>query len=231
MKAIVLFSGGIDSTVCLALAVKECGKNNVKAVSVNYGQKNIHELNQAKKIIDYYNVDHEIVDLTNIFSNNKNCSMIKGNKEIPKESYEKQVENKKDDKPVSTNVPFRNGLMLSACASIAIDGEYEKIYYGIHLEEGIAATLYPDCSNEFNNAMNEVIKIATENKVSIYAPLVKMTKEEIIKLGLDLKVPYDLTWTCYEEDTVACGKCTACKDRLKGFELNNIKDPIRYRGE
>lgn len=227
MRALVLLSGGIDSAVSLALAIEKYGKENVDTLSINYGQKNINELNSVSKICEFYNIKNNTIDISNVFSQNENCSLIKGNKHIPKISYDKQIiENKKNE--TSTNVPFRNGLMLSVATSVAIDKKCDVIYYGIHHEDGVAEKLYPDCSNEFNIKMNEVIKTATNNEVSIYAPLVKLSKKEIVEIGSRLKVPFDLTWTCYDDGDKACGKCTACTDRLKAFESLNLQDPIEY---
>ena len=231
-KALVLFSGGIDSTICLAKAVKKYGKENVCDISIDYGQKNIKELECSKNIADYYGVQHVILYLANILSSATNCAMMRVSKlDIPKISYDEQVKKKKKEDNVSTNVPFRNGLMLSTCAAYSIANGYSEIYYGIHLEEGVARELYPDCDEDFNMAMNLAIYIGSGKKVKIIAPLSGLLKKEVIKLGMDLKVPYELTWTCYEETELSCGKCCACKDRIKGFEENGVEDPLEYEGD
>lgn len=231
-KVLVLFSGGIDSTICLAMAVKKYGKDNVCAISIDYGQKNIKELESSKNIADYYGVQHITLYLANILSSATNCSMMRVSKlEIPKISYDEQVKKKNKDDNVSTNVPFRNGLMLSTCTAYAIANGYSEIYYGIHLEEGVARSLYPDCDEAFNMAMNLAIYIGSGKKVKINAPLSGMLKKEVIKLGYDLDVPYELTWTCYEETELSCGKCCACKDRIKGFKEINKIDPLKYEGD
>lgn len=231
-KAIVLFSGGVDSTICLALAIKKYGKDNVCAIGIDYGQKNIKEIECSKVIADYYGVNYVNLYLANILSSATNCSMLRSSKlDIPKISYDEQVKIKKKEENVSTNVPFRNGLMLCTCASYAIANGYDEIYYGIHLEEGVARELYPDCDEDFNMAMNLAIYVGSGKKVKIVAPLSGLLKKEVIKIGLDLKVPFDLTWTCYEEGDIPCGKCCACKDRIKGFKENNIEDPLVYEEE
>ena len=119
MRALVLVSGGIDSTTCLGMAVKEYGKENVTALSMTYGQKHTKEIQAADKVTDYYGVEHISMNLEKIFAYS-DCSLLAHSKEeIPHESYAKQLE-KTDGSPVSTYVPFRNGLFLSAAASIAI---------------------------------------------------------------------------------------------------------------
>lgn len=119
MRALVLFSGGVDSTTCLALAIDRYGKENVTALSVSYGQKHKKEIEASEKIAQYYQVEHIYLDLEEIFRYS-DCSLLShSTKEIPQESYGEQLK-KTDGKPVSTYVPFRNGLFLSSAASIAL---------------------------------------------------------------------------------------------------------------
>lgn len=191
MKALVLFSGGVDSTTCLGLAIDKYGKNNVIALSMAYGQKHDKEIEAANKIANYYGVEHIYLDLAKIFEYS-DCSLLKhSDEEIPKEEYSKQLE-KTNGSPVSTYVPFRNGLFLSSAASIAISKECKVIYYGAHSDDA-AGNAYPDCSDAFNNAMNEAIYLGSGKQVRIEAPFVNMNKAEVVKTGLDLKVPYELT--------------------------------------
>jgi len=230
-KVLVLFSGGIDSTICLALAIKKYKKKNVETIGFYYGQKNEKELLNSKKIIEYYGVPYKQIDISNIFKFSDSSMLKTSNKNIPHISYDEQYKNLKNNEDVSTNVPFRNGVMLSISTAYAISKNISEIYYGIHQEEGIARTLYPDCDEDFNMAMNLATYLGSGKKVKVCAPLSAMLKKEIIKIGFDLKVPYELTWTCYEDGDIACGKCTACKDRIKGFKSNNKIDPLQYKGE
>ena len=148
MKALVLFSGGVDSTTCLAIAVEKYGKNNVIALSISYGQKHTKEIQAAEKIAAYYGVELKRLDLARIFEGS-DCSLLSSSSEdIPKESYAEQLK-KTDGKPVSTYVPFRNGLFLSCAASVALSNGCTEIYYGIHTDDA-AGNAYPDCSEEFN---------------------------------------------------------------------------------
>ena len=123
MKALVLSSGGVDSTTALGLAIKEYGKENVIALSVSYGQKHTKEIEAAKNVAAFYGVEQLFMDLSKIFQYS-NCSLLQqSTDDIPEESYEKQIKETKGEKPVSTYVPFRNGLFLSAAASIALSKE------------------------------------------------------------------------------------------------------------
>lgn len=223
MKAIVLSSGGVDSTTCLAVAVDKYGADNVISLSVYYGQKHNKELEAARAVADYYKVRHIELDLKPIFEDS-NCSLLMQNDtEIPKESYAEQL-NKSGGEPVSTYVPFRNGLFLSVAASIAISNGCKEIYYGAHADDA-AGNAYPDCSDEFTNAMRKAINLGSGCGLTIKAPFVNHNKAEVVKRGLELNVPYELTWSCYEGGDKPCGKCGTCIDRQKAFEANGVKDP------
>ncbi|MGN0613783.1 MAG: 7-cyano-7-deazaguanine synthase QueC [Porcipelethomonas sp.] len=223
MRALVLLSGGLDSATCLALAVSEYGKENVTALSVSYGQKHTKEIEAAKNIAEYYGVEKVDLDLSLIFQFS-DCSLLSSSdKDIPHESYEKQLE-KTDGSPVSTYVPFRNGLFLSSAAAIALSKECGVIYYGAHSDDA-AGNAYPDCSEAFNNAMNTAIYEGSGRQLRIEAPFVGITKADVVKKGLGLNVPYELTWSCYEGGEKPCGRCGTCIDRVRAFELNGISDP------
>lgn len=224
MKAMVLFSGGVDSTTCLALAVKKHGAENVIALSISYGQKHNKEIESAEKLTKYYGVKWQTLDLSLIFKDS-NCSLLKNsNDEIPKESYSEQLL-KTNGSPVSTYVPFRNGLFLASAASIALSNGCNIIYYGPHADDA-AGNAYPDCSSVFNDAMAKAIYEGSGQQVSIEAPFVNMTKKDIVKLGLELNVPYELTWSCYEGGEKPCGICGTCRDRIEAFKANGITDPL-----
>ncbi len=224
MKALVLSSGGVDSTTALGLAVSRYGKENVIALSISYGQKHDKEIKAAIDVANYYGVEQLFLDLTRIFQYS-NCSLLQqSTEEIPEESYGEQIEKTGGEKPVSTYVPFRNGLFLSSAASIALSKDCQVIFYGAHADDAAGAA-YPDCSPVFNQAMGEAIWEGSGRQLKIEAPFVQMNKGEIVKLGLELKVPYELTWSCYEGGEVPCGRCGTCIDRAKAFAANGIQDP------
>ena len=224
MKALVLSSGGVDSTTALALAIEKYGKENVVALSVSYGQKHDKELRAAKAVAEYYGVEQLFLDLSLIFQYS-NCSLLQqSDQEIPEESYAQQIEKTGGTTPVSTYVPFRNGLFLSAPASVALSKEGSVIYYGAHADDAAGAA-YPDCSQAFHDAMNQAIYEGSGKQLRIEAPFVGKTKADIVALGLKYHVPYQLTWSCYEGKEEPCGKCGTCIDRAKAFAANGVSDP------
>ena len=224
MNALVLSSGGVDSTTALALAVEKYGKEHVVALSVSYGQKHDKELEAAKAVAEYYGVEQLFLDLSVIFQYS-NCSLLRqSDEEIPEESYAQQIQKTGGETPVSTYVPFRNGLFLSAAASVALSKDCGVIYYGAHADDAAGAA-YPDCSQEFHQAMNEAIYQGSGKQLHIEAPFVGKTKADIVALGLQLGVPYQLTWSCYEGKDQPCGKCGTCIDRAKAFAANGVTDP------
>lgn len=222
-KALVLFSGGVDSTTCLALAMERFGKENVEALSIFYGQKHQKEIEAAKKILSYYGITGMELDLSAMF-NFSNCSLLThSNTDIPHESYEEQLK-VSDGKPVSTYVPFRNGLFLSAAASIGLSKHCSYIYYGAHRDDA-AGNAYPDCSEDFFTAMNKAVFEGSGKQIQLVAPFIGKNKAQIVKEGLRLHVPYELTWSCYAGEEQPCGTCGTCIDRRRAFELNGVKDP------
>lgn len=229
-KAVVLSSGGVDSTTCLGLAIEKYGKEHVTTLSVFYGQKHDKELECARQIAEYYDVPHYEVDLSTVMQFSDCALLTNSNQEVAKGSYASQIANQKNNM-VNTYVPFRNGLLLSSVTALALsiypDDDVE-VYYGAHADDSAGAA-YADCSPEFTNAMNEAIRLGSYGKVTINAPLINMNKAQVVKTGLNLNVPYELTWSCYEGQEKACGTCGTCIDRLNAFKENNVEDPIEYK--
>lgn len=233
MKALVLNSGGVDSTTCVGIAIDKYGKDNVITASLYYGQKHDKEIECARKVAQYYGVKHIEEDISNVMKYAKDvCTLMKGGNEIEHKSYAEQIAENGEGR-VATYVPFRNGLFLSIAAAYAdalFPGEEVKIYYGAHADDA-AGQAYADCSPEFADAMNRAINIGTYGKISIERPLINMDKAEVVRAGLALNIPYELTWSCYEGGEKACGTCGTCIDRLNAFHLNGVKDPIEYKDE
>ena len=228
MRALVLSSGGVDSTTCVGMAIEKFGKKNVVTLSMSYGQKHSKELQAAKNVADHYGLEHISLDLADIFKYS-NCSLLEHSSEkIPEEAYSEQLKHT-DGKPVSTYVPFRNGLFLSTAASVALSKECQVIYYGAHSDDA-AGSAYPDCSSAFNKAMGEAIYEGSGHQLTIEAPLINWNKAQVVKEGLRLQVPYELTWSCYEGKDKPCGVCGTCIDRAKAFEANHVEDPA-LKGE
>lgn len=227
MGAIVLFSGGLDSTVCLADAVNRYGNDEVVALTLYYGQKHSKELDSAEEITRYYEVCHVVQDLASVFALSDSALLKRSQKDIPQGTYADNAT--KDDNGISkTYVPYRNGLFLSYAAAMAYSIGAEVIYYGAHADD--SGNAYPDTSPDFVELQDATIQVGTGGLVRVHTPFVHSTKADIVYHGIQLRVPFDLTWSCYEGREKACGKCATCLDRIKAFEANGVKDPIEYEG-
>lgn len=225
-KALVLNSGGVDSTTCVAIAVDELGTDNVSTVSIYYGQKHNKELDCAEAVALHYDLPHYTVDLSNVMRYSNCPLLMQSGQAIKHKSYAEQIA-EDGEGMVSTYVPFRNGLMLSTVAALAMSIYPEDevdIYIGAHADDA-AGSAYADCSEEFVRHMKNAIKVGTYGKVNIVAPLVNMNKAEVVKTGLQLDVPYELTWSCYEGGDKPCGECGTCIDRANAFKANGVSDP------
>lgn len=230
-KAVVLLSGGLDSTTLLALASQyyEC-----YALSIFYGQKHAAELNAAKKIADYYQVKHEVLhlDLSHLLASSLTDKM----QSIPSYLANQQASLMGQNIP-STYVPARNTLMLSFALAWAESIEAKHIFYGAN---AIDYSGYPDCRPEYVAAFEDMANLATKKGVEyaamgqkfvhIHAPIIDLHKFEIIELGMHLGVDYSKTVSCYSADFLgrACGVCDACHLRKQGFELAGFNDPTHY---
>ena len=226
IKAVVLLSGGLDSATCLGYAVDEVGAENVSALSVYYGQKHKREIECARRLAKYYGVKLYEVDLTSTMKYS-DCPLLEGSKqEIAHESYADQIKHNGEG-TIKTYVPFRNGLMLSSAATLAMSiypGQSVNIFYGAHADDA-AGRAYPDCTPEFVNAMSAALYEGSGHLVRLQAPWIWCTKAQIVAKGLELKIPYQYTWSCYEGGDMPCGVCGTCRDRAAAFEANGVADP------
>lgn len=225
-KALVLFSGGVDSATCLGLAIEQFGKEHVHALSIYYGQKHEKEIEAAHKVLEYYGIQGQTIDLTAMFACSDSSLLRHSKTEIPKSSYAEQLIECKETL-VSTYVPFRNGLFLSAAASIGLSKGCSYLYYGAHRDDA-AGNAYPDCSEAFYHAINQAIMEGSGQQIRLEAPFINKNKSQVVKEGLRLKVPYEFTWSCYEGADKPCGVCGTCIDRKKAFEANGIQDPALH---
>ncbi len=226
-KVVVLCSGGLDSTTLLAQAVQTYGAQQVVALSIFYGQKHHRELQAAQAVSEYYGVELKTLNLTGVFAESNSSLLTHSDQAIPTESYAEQLKNS-DTALVSTYVPFRNGLFLSAAASMALSLKASILFYGAHHDDW-AGDAYPDCSQAFVEAMNRAIVEGTGGELRLEAPFVTWSKADIVRAGLALGVPYELTWSCYEGGDEPCGICATCLDRIRAFELNGCTDPLLQR--
>ncbi|WP_047154429.1 7-cyano-7-deazaguanine synthase QueC [Aneurinibacillus tyrosinisolvens] len=222
-KAVVVLSGGLDSTTCMGIA-KEAGYE-AYPLTFYYGQRHNKEVEQAKKIAAYYKVpEHRIVHL----------DFLKeiGGSALTDESIEVPVQNHAEggDEIPSTYVPARNLIFLSLASAYAEVIGAEVIYIGV---SAVDYSGYPDCRPAFIESMSETVQLATKAGVKgaglrIEAPLQHLSKKETIEYGLRLGVPYELSTSCYQGGEEACGVCDSCRLRLKGFEDAGAVDPIAY---
>ena len=226
-RAMVLCSGGVDSTTLLAMAVDHYGAQNVVALSISYGQKHAKEIESAKKVAAHYGVEQRFLDLSTIFKDS-DCSLLEhSTQQVPHESYADQ-QSQGDTKVVSTYVPFRNGLFLSSAAALALSMDCHVLFYGAHHDDW-AGNAYPDCSKEFVDCMAAAIELGSGGELYMEAPFVMWNKAKIVEQGLKLGVPYELTWSCYEGGDKPCGVCGTCIDRARAFEMNGTVDPLLKR--
>ena len=228
-KALVLCSGGVDSTTLLAQAVAKYGAENVYALSISYGQKHGCEIEAARAVAAHYGVQQRFLDLGAIFADSACSLLAHSDTAVPAGTYAEQQAEGGEGAPVSTYVPFRNGLFLSSAASMALSLGCEVVLYGAHHDD-VAGNAYPDCSMEFVGAMNRAIVEGTGGELTLEAPFVALAKADIVREGLALGVPYELTWSCYEGGEVPCGVCATCLDRAAAFAANGVDDPALATG-
>jgi len=230
MKAIVLNSGGVDSTTCVGIAIDRYGKENVKTVSAYYGQRNDKELSCAEKIAEHYDVAHRVIDLASThIMDGSDCTLLQDGKDIAHGTYAEQMA--EGDGKVATYVPFRSGLLLAAVAAVAqsvYPHEECELYIEAHADNA-AGDAYPDRSPEFMKAMGKAIELGSYGLVHLKAPFVNLDKAGVVAWGLKLHVPYELTWSCYEGGNVQCGVCGTCLDHKKAFAANGVADPVPCR--
>ena len=216
-RAIVLLSGGMDSCVCATLAKRDY---DVAAVHVLYGQRTEERERQSfLAICRRLNIHAQLIVRNEALRAIGNSALTDENIAVP------PSEEVGHDVPV-TYVPFRNAHFLAVAVSWAETIGAEKVYIGAVEPDSSG---YPDCRPAYYQAFNQVVKTGTkEGKIEIVTPLIAMRKAEIVRLGLELGAPFDLTWSCYSRVDQACGMCDSCILRLRAFEAAGVKDPIPY---
>lgn len=219
--AVCLVSGGLDSCVAAAVAAKDY---EPAFLHVNYGQRTeARELRAFQEIADFYGVKYRLVADVPALKQIGGSALTDEGLAIPEGSIST------DGIPI-TYVPFRNAHFLAIAVSWGEVLEAKKIFIGA---SQVDFSGYPDCRASFFEAFNRVIQEGTrpETEIVIETPLINLTKTEIVKLGVKLEAPLHLTWSCYQNEEVACGRCESCLLRLKGFREAGVKDPIPYENE
>jgi len=215
-KAVVIYSGGMDSFTVLHLA-KKYGYD-VYALSFNYGQRHSKELDVAAAVCSKENIPHKEVDITAINHLLQGSSLTSMAIDIPMDDYA-------DDNMKSTVVPNRNMILLSLAIGYAVSFGANKVFYGAHSGDH---DIYPDCRPEFVNAMNTVSALANYEPIEIVSPFLHANKLAILQAGLDMGLDYANSWTCYQGLAKACGKCGSCIERRGAFTAIGLQDPLPY---
>ncbi|MHA1869037.1 MAG: 7-cyano-7-deazaguanine synthase QueC [Candidatus Heimdallarchaeaceae archaeon] len=213
MKIVNIISGGIDSTTLLYYLLDK--KYDIYTLTFFYGQRHKKEIEYSKKIVNITNVKHKIIDISNI---NELIAKgaLSGTDKVPHTFYNNITQKQ-------TIVPNRNMIMLSIAVGYAVKINAKKVFYGAHKSD---YSVYPDCRKEFIKAIDTAVYLGNLwTPVEIEAPFIDMTKADIVKLGLKLNVPYELTWSCYEGKSRPCLECGTCLERTEAFLKNNSKDP------
>jgi 7-cyano-7-deazaguanine synthase len=225
MKAVVLHSGGLDSTVALYQAEARWPKK-IAAISFNYGQRHHRELKAAKIICLDADITYTITEISSElrYQSRPTIAPFGGSSQtdqsipVPEGHYA-------DESMRATYVPNRNMIMLSIAASFALANGADTVIYAAHAGDH---AIYPDCRPEFVREMNSTLQIANYKPVQILAPFITMSKAGIVKLGAELDVPFELTWSCYKGGEKHCGRCGTCVERREAFQLAGVADPTEY---
>jgi len=218
MKTVLIYSGGMDSTVLLYGLVKEHGKENVRAISFNYQSKhNDREFKSAVNTCDSLGVQLDRIDLSEV-SKHLTSDLLKTGAEIPEGHYAESNMKK-------TVVPFRNGIMLSIACAIAESCGAENVAIGNHAGDH---AVYPDCRVNFVKAMSRATELGTYEEIYIRSPFQELLKEQICTLGNTLEVNWTGTYSCYKGDEVHCGRCSTCFERREAFVNAQVYDPTEY---
>lgn len=216
MRAIVALSGGMDSATVLASAL--ASEREVLCVGFRYGSKhNPYENKAAERIAVYYGLNMRFIDMESVMGK-FNSALTDPAREVPEGYYE--GENMRQ-----TVVPGRNIIFASVLAGLAWSEGCGEVWMGIHAGDHF---IYPDCRPEFFAAMNEAVRLGTDNNVVLKAPFLHGNKFDILQHGFTLDVPYRYTRTCYKDQPLACGKCGSCQERLTAFKAHDREDPIAY---
>jgi 7-cyano-7-deazaguanine synthase len=214
MKTVLILSGGMDSATLLYDLVAH--GDSVEAIGVNYKQRHGKELACAETLCSGLGVRFDVLDLSSLSGFLTGSSQSDPNVPVPFGKY---------DEPSMklTVVPNRNMFMLAAAGAVAIARKADRLAYGAHAGDH---TIYPDCRPEFVEAMGKAFGLCDWHTLALHAPYIDMTKGDICKRGVELRVPYEKTWTCYVGGDAPCGRCGSCTERAEAFEFAGIPDPL-----
>jgi 7-cyano-7-deazaguanine synthase len=216
--AVVLLSGGLDSCVTAAVARREY---EVAFFHANYGQRTVHrELQAFRELAVFFRARHTLEADMNFLGHIGGSSLTDVHLHVP------EAVSEPPGLP-STYVPFRNTIIIAAAVAWAEVIDAGAIFIGANEIDGPG---YPDCRPEYYRAYERVIELGTgpNTHITLQTPLIHLDKAGIVRLGLELQAPLELTWSCYQNEDLACGRCSSCRLRLKGFAEAGVEDPIPY---
>ena len=216
MKTIIVFSGGLDSTTLL-YHIRAMGAE-VKALTVNYNQRHSKEITYATRLCESIGVEHRVIDIPGLHGVLGGNALTSSQSAVPEGEYQ-------DETIKLTTVPNRNMILLSVAIAWACDLKFDSVAFGAHAGEH---TNYPDCKQPFAQAMDAAARVCDRDPIEVLAPFVNWHKGDIVKRGIELNVPFERTWSCYNGRDLHCGKCSTCMDRLQAFRQAGIPDPARY---
>jgi len=215
-RAVVLLSGGMDSSTLLKVLQKD--QYEIRALGVHYGQRHAKELQAAKLIADWAGVPYDVVDLgvlkSVVLKNNSQTDDI----DVPEGHYA-------EDNMKATVVPNRNMIMLSVATAYAISHDMNFVAYAAHAGDH---AIYPDCREMFIEQLDKAMQLCHYTPIKLLAPFANRSKAEIAAIGFFDKVPFELTWSCYKGGEIHCGKCGTCVERREAFYLSGTTDPTVY---
>ncbi len=212
---VVIYSGGMDSFTLLHRALAE--GHRVHALSFDYGQRHVRELDVADSVCQGLGIPHKVVDIRALQMVMAG-SALTGEGDVPEGHYE-------EESMKSTVVPNRNMILLSLATGYAVTANAQAVWFGAH---GGDHAIYPDCRPEFVEKMNAVCRVANYDPVAVEAPYMHVDKADILAEGLAMGLDYSQTWTCYNGREKACGACGSCVERLEAFAANGLTDPLPY---
>ncbi len=217
MKAVVLFSGGLDSTVLASHLLSQGAE--VRLLSIDYGQRHAKELAHGEALAKHMNLPRKSLLLPDLGDLLKGSSLTDDSVELPEGHYA-------EESMKATVVPNRNMILLALAGGYALSSGFDTIAYAAHAGDHF---IYPDCRPKFAEAMEKALGLADWNDLSLYRPFVDMTKADLVSLGTELGTPLEMTWSCYAGMDVHCGKCGTCVERKEAFELAKVHDPTKYK--
>ena len=216
MKAVVLFSGGLDSTILAAQLIEEGAE--IRLLSIDYGQRHAKELAHGEMLAREMKVPRKVLSLPGLGSILSGSSLTDDSVDLPEGHYE-------EESMKATVVPNRNMILLALAGGYALSSGFDTIAYAAHAGDHV---IYPDCRPEFADAMQKALGLADWDSLKLHRPFVNLSKADLVRRGHELKAPLSMTWSCYAGRERHCGKCGTCVERKEAFELAKINDPTEY---